>query len=171
MAWKILRLVSGIITEIEAIITSAGAGDSGKVIAADASGKLDSSFLPTGVGAETKAIASSENLAAGDFVNIWDDSGTPKARKADASGGVAKRAHGFVLSAVTSPANATVYMEGINTQCSGLTGGTNYFLSGASAGLPTATAPSTTAYIVQPIGVALSATEISFAPQQPIVLA
>jgi len=170
-AKKYLSNVSGTITEIQATVTSSGAGDDGKIVALDSAGKLDTSVLPTGVGAETKTLASSENLAAGDFVNIWNDSGTPKARKADASGGTAKQAHGFVLSAVTSPANATVYLEGINNQCTSLTGGVNQFLSGSSAGLPTATAPSTSAYIVQQLGVALSATEISFEPSTPIVLA
>lgn len=170
MAWKILQLISGVLTQVEAIVTSAGAGDSGKMPALDTAGKLDVSFMPNGIAADTKILASSENLAAGDLVNVWDDSGTAKARKADASGGVAKRAHGFVLSAVTSPANATVYMEGTITGLSGLTRGAQYYLSG-TAGAATATAPSTATHIVQEVGVAISATEISFEPQQPVVLA
>lgn len=170
MAWKLLQIISGVLTQVEAIISSAGAGDSGKVPALDTSGKLDASFMPTGIAADVKILASSENLAAGDLVNVWDDSGTAKARKADASGGVAKRAHGFVLSAVTSPANATVYMEGTITGLSSLTRGAQYYLSG-TAGAVTATAPSTAAHIIQEVGVAVSATEISFEPQQPVVLA
>lgn len=170
MAWKIIQLIDNVLTEVAAIVTSAGSGDSGKIPALDTNGKLDNSFFPTGIGDETKTMPASEDLAAGDFVNVWDDGGTIKARKADASGGAGKMAHGFVLAAVTTSSTATVYTEGINNQLSGLSGGTNYFLS-ATAGAATATAPTTANYIAQGIGVALSATEISFEPAQPVVRA
>jgi hypothetical protein len=114
-------------------------------------------------------MASSENISAGDLVNIWNDSGTRKARKADASNG--RRAHGFVLDAVTSPANATVYLSGDITGLTSLTPGTAYYLSGATAGASTSTAPSTAGYLSQEIGIAVSATSIAFQPQQPITLA
>jgi hypothetical protein len=110
-----------------------------------------------------------QNLSAGDIVNIHDSTGA-KVRKADASGGVAKMGVGFVLSAVTSPAPATVYKEGTITGLSGLTIGSRYYLSG-TAGAITTTAPTTTAYIVQYIGYAISATELVFEPSDPIVLA
>lgn len=56
---------------VNSVGTSAGAGDSGKLPSLDGSGKLDNSFMPVGIGADTAAIATSETLAAGDFVNIW----------------------------------------------------------------------------------------------------
>ncbi len=199
-AKKYLSLVSGTITEVQAsassagagddgklvalngsgvlaasivnsTVTSAGAGDTGKIVALDAAGLISSTMMPVGVGADTKTFVASETLAAGDLVNIWDDSGTPKARKADASGGVAKRAVGFVLSGFASAATATVYFDGTITGLSGLTGGVSQFLSGSSAGTPTATAPSTSAYIVQGVGRAVCSTELSFEPEAPIVLA
>lgn len=160
---KYLGLDSGLPVENEAINTSAGAGDASKIIKTDSGGKLDNSFLPTGVGAETKTLASFENLAAGDWVNIFDDSGTVKARKADATTS-GKEANGFVLAAVTAPANAEVYLEGTNNQLSGLTIGARHFLS-TTAGAGTTTAPSTTGNTIQILGVSLSATEISFEPQ------
>jgi len=156
---------------LNAVTTSAGAGDSGKTVALDAAGKIDSTMMPTGVGADTKTFVASETLAAGDLVNIWNDSGTAKARKADASGGAAKAADGFVLAGFASAATATVYFDGTITGLSGLTGGTIYFLSGSSAGTPTATAPSTTAYNCQIVGKALSATELSFQPSDICILA
>lgn len=169
MADKYLGLnASGIPTEVEGLVTSAGAGDAGKIPALDTDGRLNSSVMPTGVGASTITVASSENLAAGDLVNLWNDSGTIKARKADASTASAgKRAHGFVLAAVTSPANATVYIgqASINSGVSGLTVGSEYFLSGGTAGLVTATAPTTAGHLVQSVGVARSATELVFNPQ------
>lgn len=169
-AAKYLALISGEFKQVSATVSSAGSGDDGKIVALDSSGKLDVSVMPVGIGADTKTLAASENLSAGDLVNVWNDSGTAKVRKADASS-TAKRAHGFVLSAVTSGNNATVYMEGTVTGLSSLTLGGNYFLSGSTAGAITTTAPSTAGHIVQQVGVALSATELSFEPQQPVELA
>lgn len=167
---KYLAMISGAIQEVVATVTSAGAGDEGKIVALDAAGKLDSSVMPVGIGADTKSLTASENLSAGDLVNVWNDSGTAKARKADASS-ASKRAHGFVLSSVTSGATATVYFEGTITGLSSLTIAGTYFLSGTTPGIITTTAPSTATHIVQQIGVAISATELSFEPQQPITLA
>lgn len=169
MADKFIKLLNGNLTEQEALVTSAGAGDAGKIPALDAGGRLDNSLMPAGIGADTKQLPASENLAAGDFVNIWNDTGTVKVRKADAS--TNKPADGFVLSAVTSGNNATVYFEATNNQLSSLTGGSVYFLSGSSPGGSTATPPSTSGYIVQKVGKSVSATEINFEPTNPITLA
>lgn len=170
MADKFLKQNAGVLTEQEGTVFSSGVADAGKIIALDSTGKIDSTILPTGVGAETKSIVAFEALVAGDFVNIFDDTGTTKVRKADASTN-GKTADGFVLSTYTAGQSATVYLEGINTQCSGLTGGSYYFLSATSAGLPTNVAPSTAGQVVQRIGKAISATEISFEPYNFIVLA
>lgn len=159
-------------TEEQAVQTSAGAGDADKIPRLDASGRLSTTMMPSGIGADTKSIQASEDLAAGDYVNIYDDSGTTRCRKADASAANAgKRAHGFVLAAVTSGNNATVYFEGANTQLSGLTGGETNFLSATTPGAVTATAPTTTGYILQELGVATSATEINTEIGEPIIRA
>lgn len=157
------------ITEEAAIIESTGSGDANKIISTDAAGKLNESFLPTGIGADTKIIVASEALSAGDLVNIWNDAGTGKARKADASGGVAKKADGFVLSAVLSGANATVYFEGTITGLSGLTPGAVYRLSATQAGKADVAIPTTAGHIFQNAGKAISATEITFEPSDPII--
>lgn len=159
---------AGTLTEREAINTSAGAGDAGKIPALDAAGKLANSMMPTGIGADTASVLASENLANGDFVNIYDNAGTANVRKADATT-AGKEAHGFVLAAVTSGNNATVYLEGSNTGVSGVTPG-NVFL-GTTAGASTSSAPSSTGNVVQRLGVATSATSISFEPSAPVVLA
>jgi len=165
-AHKFLKNNSGAITEESAIVASAGAGDEGKIPALDSSGRLDTSLMPTGIGADTASVAASENLAAGDLVNIYDVSGA-KCRKADAST-VGKEAHGFVLTAVTSGLNATVYFEGTNAQVTGLTPG-NQFLS-TTPGLCGAVAPSGSGNVVQRVGFATSATSMNFQSQPPIVL-
>lgn len=169
MANKYLALVAGKLKEIAAIVTSAGAGDAGKIPALDGSGKLDSTLMPTGVGADTASIASSENLAAGDLVNVWNDSGTVKVRKADATA-EGKEVTGFVLAGVTSPANATVYFGGQLTGLSGLTPGARQYLS-TTPGARTETAPSTAGNVVQCVGIAISATAISFELAEPVTLA
>ncbi len=164
MAWKILQIINNLRTEVEALVASAGAGDSGKIPALDASGRLDSSFMPVGIGADTKTVTTSENLAAGDFVNLYDDSGTLTARKADASAAAAgKRAHGFVLAATTSGQDAIVYFEGPNTQLSGLTAGTMYALSHSSPGgvVALASATTTSGHILQELGIATDTGEIN----------
>jgi hypothetical protein len=164
---KYLTNSGGFATEIIAPVTSAGAADAGKLPALNASGKLDSSVMPTGIGADTQVIVASEALAAGNFVNVYDSTG-PKVRKADATTN-GKIAHGFVLSAVANGANATVYFEGTNDQVTGQVAG-DVFLA-TTAGAATATAPSASGNVVQPIGVAVSATAINFQYNRPIVLA
>ena len=168
MADKYLYNNGGTITEKSAITTSAGAGDSGKIPALDGAGKLDATFMPTGFGDEVVSIVASENLSAGDFVNIWNDGGTAKARKADATS-VGKEAYGFVLSSVTAPAAVSVYFEGANTSVTGQTPGVAFLAT--TAGQSTATAPSGSGNVVQRLGIATSATSITFEAGQPIVLA
>lgn len=166
---KYLYNNAGVLTEKSATQSSAGAGDAGKIPALDETGRLASSMMPVGIGADTAAIVASENLAAGDFVNIYNDAGTAKARKADAST-AGKYAHGFVLDAVTSGNPATVYFEGPNTQVSGATPG-EVFLSSTTPGGFTSTAPTGAGKVVQKVGVAVAATNINFEWIAPIVLA
>lgn len=167
-AKKFLRLVSGVLTEIIATVTSAGAGDDGNIVALDATGRLDSSVMPVGIGADTASIAASESLSAGNWVNVWSNAGAFAVRKADATT-PGKEAHGFVLSAVTSGANASVYFEGTNTQVTGQTPGPVYLQTTAGAG--GATVPSGSGQIVQEIGFAVSATAVNFQSQPPVTLA
>lgn len=169
-AKKFLRQVSGVLTEIAGVVTSAGAGNDGDIPALDATGRLDSSMMPVGIAAATASVTASEALAAGDFVNIWSSAGSFRVRKADASTS-GKEAHGFVLAAVSNGAVGVVYFPGEeNTQVTGATPGAVY-LSDSTAGGFSATAPSASGHVVQRLGVAVSATEIIFEPLTHIVLA
>jgi hypothetical protein len=164
-----LKLAGGVPTDTLAVNTSAGAGDAGKIPKLDAGGKLDATMMPAGVAAETRSIQASENIAAGDMVNIHNVGG-PRIRKADAAT-AGKEAHGFVLGSITSGASGTVYPEeNVLTGLTGLTPGARQFLS-ATAGLRTETAPSTSGQVAQIVGVALSATEMLFRPETPITIA
>lgn len=166
---KFLSLVNGVLTLNTSIDSSAGETDAGKLIALDSTGKLDDTMLPSGIGADVLVAPASENLAAGDYVNLWDDTGTVKARKANATDNT-KPAHGFVKAGFSSAANATVYFEGENDSLTGLTVGTKYFLS-ATGGAATATAPSTTGNVVQYLGMAHATTKIRFEPERSIEIA
>ena len=153
---------------LNATVASAGAADADKIPQLDSAGKLDPTVMPTGIGADTASITTSEALASGDWVNIHDVAGAFRARKADATTS-GKHAHGFVLAGAGSGAAATVYFEGTNSGVTGMTPG-DVFLA-TTAGIGDATAPTGSGNVVQRIGVAISATAVNFEPSQPIVLA
>lgn len=165
-AKKFIRLVSGVLTEVFGLQTSAGAGNAGDIVALDDTGRISPTMMPVGVGADTVALTASESLAAGAFVNIYSGG----VRNADASGGNAKAADGFVLESVTSGGTALVYKEGNNTQLSGLTMGSDLWLS-PTPGVATSTPPSTATHIVQRIGKATSTTAADFQRGEVVTLA
>ena len=155
---RFLSLVGGVQQLLTAIATSAGAGDANKIVMTDGSGKLDTTFMPTGIGPDTVTIQASEALAAGDFVNIHDDTGA-RVRKADATN--TRPANGFVLASVTSGQSATVYLSGRNTSLTSLTIGARYYLSDTAAGGVATTAPADSG-IVQYLGTAASGDSLVF---------
>lgn len=167
---KYIKNNAGQLEEQAATTTSAGVDDAGKIIGLDATGRIDGTMMPVGIGADIKTLPASENLAAGDLVNLWTDTGAIKVRKADAATS-GKEAVGFVLSAVTSGNDATVYFDGTITGLSGLTPGAKYYLSAATAGAIVSTAPTTSGNIVQEVGYALAATELTFEPKASVKLA
>jgi hypothetical protein len=170
MADKAIQLLGGRLTEVEATVVSTGVAQAGDILALDANGKISNSVLPTGVGADVAVIAADEDLAPGDYVNIFDDAGTPKVRLADNSAGSTREAHGFVKANVVAPANATVYFEGGNDDLTGLTVGARYFLG--TAGQATAAPPAQPAAdISQLLGIAINATTINTDIDDIIVLA
>lgn len=156
-------------TIVNSVQASAGAGDAAKVVALDSAGRIDSTMMPVGVGADTATIVASEALSAGDFVNVWDDAGTIKVRKADATT-AGKEADGFVLAAVSSAANATVYFEGQNNQRTGLTLGARYYLSTTPGGAAT-TVLTSAGNVVQYLGRAVSTTTIVFEGDEGMIRA
>jgi hypothetical protein len=168
MADKYQSLINGREQMVEGTVTSTGPAEAGKIPALDSSGKLDLSLLPTGIGPQVQIVVASEDLDAGDFVNIWNDAGTPKVRKADS--GNDRRAVGYVLTAVSQSANATVYFEGRNDQLSGLTAGQRIYLD--TAGNIQTTPPSLAGgdVIHQYLGKALSATTMDVEIADEIVL-
>lgn len=168
---KYLHHSNGVITEQLSADASAGVADAGKIVALDATGKLDATMMPVGIGAEIDLIQASEGLAAGDFVNVYSDAGQPRVNKADASI-PGREANGFVLAAVTSGNNASVYrLSQLNNQLSGMTPGAKQYLSTTTPGRTQETAPSGSGEFIQLLGESKSATELSFNPGTIIALA
>lgn len=169
-AKRFLGLVAGRIKQIAAIVVSAGASNDGDLVALDASGKLDASVMPVGVGVNTVTAVASEALVAGDMINLWNNAGTINARKADATA-EGKECHGFVKAAFASAASATVYTPGnILTGLTGMTPGARQYLA-TTAGARTETPPSTAGNVVMMLGVAQNATTMIFEPEEPITVA
>ncbi len=158
MADKYIKLEDGKLKEAISTDTSTGIAEAGDIVSVGTDGKLDPSLLPTGVGPDVLFAPATENIGIGDYVNIFDNAGTPSVRLADNSNG--REAHGFVKEAVTSGSNATVFFEGANDVLTGLTPGARYYLD--TAGGATSTAPSApAATISQYVGIAVSATAIN----------
>lgn len=165
---KFLYNNAGVVTEK----AGATAATPNAIPALDATGRLAVAQMPVGVGPEVKVMKASGALAAGDFVNIFNDGGTLKARKADGST-TGKEANGFVLAVYADGDDATVYAVGgqINNQVTGKTLGARQYLSASVPGGTQETAPATAGQIVQLLGKAVATTEILTENHDYIVVA
>jgi len=168
MADKYQTLIAGRETMVEATTVSTGVAQAGDIIALDSTGKIDFSLLPTGLGPTVQVAPASENLNAGDFVNIFNNLGTPNVRKADSTND--RRAVGYVLTAVTAGNNATVFFEGLNSAVTGLTPGQRVYL-GAAGGIKTTPPSSASGDVIhQYLGRALNTTLMDVEIDDEIVL-
>lgn len=154
-------------TLLNAKATSAGAGDANKVVQLGGDGKISSTMLPAGMGTDSLEMTTSEALAAGDWVNIHNVTGNARVRKADATA-QGKEVMGFVLSSAASGATVTVYFEGTNTGVTSQTPG-DVFLS-TTPGVGSATAPSASGNVVQRIGFATSATSVNMQVRDTVTI-
>ena len=110
---------------------------------------------PTSVDAETYQLEAGETLSAGNYVNVYQDGLTTKVRKADASLG--RQADGFTKVDVLVGQIATIYLEGLNDQLTGLVPSSRYYLGNLGNATTTPTQlPG--AQIHQFLGVAISNT-------------
>lgn len=167
-----LARVAGKTKQIFAIATSAGAADAGKIPALDSAGRIDTSMMPVGIGANTTQATASEAIGAGKFINYWDNAGVFSMRLADNSNG--RQADGYVTAAVASGAVGTGYpLDGTNAQLTGLTVGTRYWLGTAGGVTPTPLDEADAGNankISQYLGVAKSTTELVTDDQGHVVL-
>jgi hypothetical protein len=103
----------------------------------------------------------------GDVVYLDVADGAKKA-KADAAG--TSKAIAFATATVAAAASGSYQTNGILSGLAGLTAGATYYLSAATAGAITATAPSATGSYVVELGVALSTTELLIEIKSRILL-
>lgn len=136
-------------------------------------GDLDPSLIKVGpvsfIPEAQQQVMASEALSAGDLVNVWDDDGDFKVRRALAAVtlGDIRRAHGFVTSDAGPGDMVTVRLTGHNNHVSGLIPGTQFLgIDGSLSPTP----PSTAGNIVQSVGFAVTPTVLSFQPFIPVVL-
>ena len=164
---RFLDLVNGVLSQIVPISTSTGITEASKIVQTAADGRLDPSLMPSTVATQVKVLPASEDMTAGALVNIWEDTGTLKVRKA--SGSTSRIAVGYLKAGVTSGDNATIYIEGVNAQVSALVPGLVWL---GTAGAVTQTPPVTgSGGISQIVGTCLSATEMEFEANDPVYLA
>lgn len=153
-------LVGGLKKWVTSIQSSVGAGDAGMIPALDVNGKLDITMFPGGL-ANTIIAVASEDLPAGCPVNLFDATGTPKLRKADATS-AGKRCHGFTQAAFLTGVSATAFRDGEITGLTGLTDGAEYYLSTTAGALVTDVSTYTTSGIlIQHLGVAHGTTVLA----------
>jgi len=129
-------------------------------------------FTPSATpeGSIGQTIVAAETLTRGMLIDLYDDGGTLKARKSDATDNT-RLADAFVDADVSIGANGTAYFAGsIVRGLSGLTQGEALFLSETSGGV-THTPPTGTGKVVQQVGTALSVSSFVFDPQEPVELA
>ena len=157
-----LARVAGKTKQIFATAVSAGAADAGKIPALDGTGRLDTSVMPVGIGANTQQATATETIGAGKFINYFDNAGVFSMRLADNSNG--RQADGFVTAEVAVSTTGIGYpLDGTNAQLTGLTVGARYWL-GTAGGVTATPLDETDAgnanKISQYLGVAKSTTEL-----------
>ena len=161
-AGKYVDIVSGIMTQKLSVDASAGAGDAGKLVSLNASGMVDSTMLD---GTYTANVGTGP-VANGDLVYLTA-AGLVEPAKADAVGTLAQ---GYCLVGATTGNPVTVRFSGSNTAVTGLTPGVEYYLSAGTGGAITATPPATPTQYVQPVGFAVTATQLFMNRQRPNVV-
>lgn len=163
---RYLNVINGVITQVPASETSAAE----VIVSTGPGGTIDPTFMPAGVGVETITATASEAIAAGAFVNIWNNAGTVNVRNASASA-AGKEAHGYCIAAFASSATATIYLTGRNTAAAGAPATAGDVYLSTTAGQCTLTAPTGAGNVAQQLGVAYGASLVQFNPGPAITLA
>ena len=158
----LLQIVTGVKSVYRALLSSAGAGSANQLPALDGTGRLDISFMPSGLGASVSpTVTASAAISAGMLTNIYNNAGVLSVRPADNTN-AASFANSFATAAIAAAATGTVTLTGICAGMTGMTAGVTQYLG--TAGGVTTTPPTTVNYLVQEVGFALSTTTMEFAP-------
>lgn len=165
---KFISWISGRLTEVQPITTSAGAGDASKMIQTDSSGLIDASLMPSGIVPDQFAGTSNGAITAKDLCYV-EAAGT--IARATAASPTPQQCIGWATSSVATGQPVTIQLEGKITGLAGLTVGARYFLSDVSpGGLLVAPGPTGAGKYAQWVGTAVSATVLNFEPDDAILL-
>lgn len=163
---KFLSLLTGRVSEVQPVTTSAGAADATKMIQLDANGLLDASLMPSGIVADQDTANANGTISARDLV-YKEAAGTIARASAAAAG---NQAMGWATSSVTTGQPVVMQLEGKITGLTGLTAGARYYLSDSTPGGLTATPVTGSGKLSQYVGSALSTTVLNFEPDDAILL-
>lgn len=119
------------------------------------------------VGLVSLTNSDAASTAIGEAMYIFGADAVKKA-KADAAG--TAQVACFATAVITSTGTGNFQFDGVLAGLTGLTAGSVYYLSAATAGAITTTAPSTTGQYVTRVGTALSTTELDINIQRFILL-
>lgn len=161
------RTSSGDHHQRASVNSTAGVADANKIVSLNAFGYLDPSMIQ---GESVESFVAFEAIAAGDLVNVFDDGGTAKVRKATNTG-EATRAHGFAPSSILITATGDIYMWSATIAgLSGLTVGGRYVLGTAGGVLIASSSPTADSTIVQQVGVAKTTTVFEFNADMTVII-
>lgn len=150
---KYLTRVAGAQVLVSTVSSGGTVAEEGAIVSLGANGLLNPNMIPVNALSTTNIVVeAAEALDAHSYINLFDDAGINKVRKADAS--QERPAHGYVELGVAAGSNATVQLTGMNKSI-GLIIGTRYFLSSTTPGAVTAIPTEDVGHIIQFLGVAV----------------
>lgn len=134
-------------------------------------GWVQISEQPNTGGSNLIEALASEDIAAGAYVDVYNNGGVLSMRNASAADD-SKQDDGFVLEAVATGWIGRVHPPGtINDQLSGLTLDARYYLSPSSPGGITSTMPTTAGQWLRCVGKAIASTQLRYLPEPGRLLA
>jgi hypothetical protein len=166
---KFLYNNAGQVTEQRGIQITTGVSNAGALVSLNSAGLIDSTMLTAVSALPTQSAAATSAITAGMLTNLYSNAGVLSVRPADSTV-AGSEANSYATANIASGATGTVNVgEGIVTGLSGLTLGSKYYLG--TAGALTVTAPSAAGNVVQPVGIALSATSLDFQINITVIVA
>jgi hypothetical protein len=140
-------------TQYSPVQSSSGTASAGQIVALNAAGQIDETMLPS---YEALTFTASEAIAAGAFVNIWNNSGTANVRNANATDNT-KPCNGWAPASISPSAMGTITFVDINSfvplgSFTIANVGQEVFLSTTSGGMVAASNTFTTGNLVQCLG-------------------
>lgn len=160
---RFLARVGGFTEQVFALVTSTGVADAGKIVATDATGKLDASLMPAGIGGGAVPIVGISDgvITAGSFVSFYASGGVLSVKLASNTD---KPADGYVTEDYVADDPAEVYpLDDTNSHLTGLSVGSTYWLGEGGAVIDVPLDESLIGNVgkySQQLGIAISATEL-----------